>query len=171
MAFTVENGTGLADATSYATIAFADSYFADRLVTTWTGEDAAKQAALIKATDYIDFRWAAKFIGSKQFPETPQALQFPRSGYDLDGIAMDDLVPTAVQKACVEYALRALTGELAPDPSVDASTQQVLRSKRKVGPIETETEFKEASATGLKPYPAADMLLRTVLRPVGPIRC
>lgn len=171
MAFTVEDGTGKADANSYITIAFADSYFLDRAVAAWTGADSVKQAALIKATDFIDARWGKKFLGVKQFP-TVQALQFPRTGKDNDGNAMDDLVPVAVQKACAEYALRALSGELAPDPTVDASGRQVLSSRRKVGPIETETSYSTASVTGIRPYPAADMLLRSVVRvSTGVIRC
>lgn len=168
MAFTVEDGTGLEDANSYASVAFADTYFADRAVTTWTGDADAKQAALIKATDYIDFRWGGRFLGAQQFVDTPQALQFPRTGNDLNGYAMDDTVPVALQKACVEYALRALTNPLAPDPTNDVA---VTHMRRKVGPIETENTYSQQSQTGIKPYPAADMLLRTLVRPAGVIRC
>lgn len=72
MAFVVEDGTAKADATSYVTIAEADGYFADRGMTGWTGADAVKQSALIKATDYIEGRFGQRFIGSKK--TTTQAL-------------------------------------------------------------------------------------------------
>ena len=57
MAFIPEDGTGSATATSYIDVAYADEYFTDRTVTAWSSlTNPAKQAALIAATDYIDFR-------------------------------------------------------------------------------------------------------------------
>lgn len=162
MAFTVEDGTGKADANSYASVEFADAYFTDRAITAWTGASGVKQSALIRATDYIDQRWGSRFVGSKQFPDTPQALEFPRIGYDRNGVELDDTIPVVLKKACAEYALRALTATLAPDLTVDASGRKVLSSRSKVGPIETETTYSEASVSTIKPYPAADMLMKSI---------
>ena len=115
MAFVAEDGTGLEDANSLCDVAFADAYFADRVVTAWTGADAVKQGALIRATDYVEGRWALKFKGSEQFPEV-QGLSFPRLE-----IGWDDAVPVGIKRAVAEYALRALANPLAPDPVVDAT--------------------------------------------------
>lgn len=159
MAFVVEDGSAKADANSYASIAEADSYFADRGNTSWTGADAVKQAALVKATDYIEGRFGQRFIGAKK--TITQALAWPRTG------AADfayTAIPVGLRRACCEYAVRALSAELAPDLKVDASGLTVVATKKKVGPIETDYAVPQ---TGLgstpmlfRPYPAADMLLR-----------
>lgn len=159
MSFVVEDGTAKADANSYVTIADADSYFADRGNTAWTGADAVKQAALVKATDYIEGRFGQRFIGSKK--TTTQALAWPRTGA---ADFADTVIPVGLRRACMEYAVRALSAELAPDLKVDASGLTVVATKKKVGPIETDYAVPQ---TGLgstpmlfRPYPAADMLLR-----------
>lgn len=165
MAFVAEDGTGKADANSLCDVAFADAYFLDRAVVAWAAAtNDGKQAALVKATDYIETRWVNRFRGCVQFPDTPQALSFPRTG-----IGSDDAVPDRVKKACAEYALRALAGkDLAPDPTVDATGRAVQSTRRKVGPIETETVYSQGtSVQQFKPYPAADTLLRPYLLPGG----
>lgn len=164
MAFVPEDGTGLVDANALADVAFADAYFTDRAVAAWTGEDGAKQAALIKATDYVEGRWSARFAGAEQFPDNPQALSYPRTGIGWDGA-----VPTGIQRAVCEYALRALSKPLAPDPKVDASGFPVQGSRKKVGPIETETTYVAGVTTpnAFVPYPAADMLIKPFLTSSG----
>lgn len=159
MAFVVEDGTAKADANSYVAIAEADGYFADRGITAWTGADAVKQAALVKATDYIEGRFGQRFIGSKK--TTTQALAWPRTGA---ADFADTVIPVGLRRACCEYAVRALSAALAPDLKVDASGLTVVATKKKIGPIETDYAVPQ---TGLgstpmlfRPYPAADMLLR-----------
>lgn len=170
MAFVVEDGTGKATATAYVSVAYADTYFNDSQNTTWSAAtDDAKQGAIIKATRYIDGRWEDRMLGQRQFVDV-QALAFPRYGYDKLGRLLDDVVPTDVKKACAEYALRALSGDLARDPSFDTTGKQVQRTRRKVGPIETETEYSAQSASGVRSYPEADFHMRAVLRPAGLIR-
>lgn len=161
MPFVAEDGTGLEDANSLCDLAFANEYFSDRGITAWTGSDAVKQQKLIQATDYVETRWSRRFKGCRQFPDTPQALSFPRTDIDYD-----DTVPPAIKKAVAEYALRAIAGALAPDPTVDVTGLQVQASRRKVGPIETETTYKEGGIVSLfKPYPMADALVAPFLRP------
>ncbi len=164
MAFVAEDGTGLADANSLCTLAFADGYFEERAVSAWAGSDEDKQAALIRATDYVESRWGrlarngGRFSGTLQFP-TVQALSFPRLGIDSDGA-----VPAGILKAVAEYALRALLAPLQPDPVPDAGGRVVSEKTTKVGPIETTVKYEPG--TGLRtmqPYPAADSLLRAFL--------
>lgn len=74
MAFTAENGEGVSGANAAITVAFADDYHATRNNTAWAGlSDAAKQGAIVTATDYIYREY--KFIGVK-FKST-QGLHFP----------------------------------------------------------------------------------------------
>ena len=159
MAFVVEDGTGLADANALCSVAFADAYFSDRGVTTWAGTEAVKQGALVRAADYIGFRWEHKLAGTRQF-DGVQALSYPRSDIGADGV-----VPAGIQRAVAEYALRALAGPLAPDPKADASGFAVVGVKKKVGPIETDTRFQAgvSAPQEFRAYPAADALMRSFL--------
>jgi len=156
MAFVVETGAGVAGANSLCSVAFADAYFAERGITAWTGDtNAVKQPALIRATDYIETRFGLRFKGSKSNDD--QALSWPR-----DDVA---ILPPAISKAAAEYALRALTQTLAPDPVIDESNRLVYIDASKVGPIsESKTYAKDfAAPMTFRPYPAADALLKPYL--------
>jgi hypothetical protein len=169
MAFTVEDGTGLANANAYISVAYADGYFSDRSVGTWTGTAAAKQSAIILATDYIETVFGRRMLGKVEFPETPQALSFPRlrifnrSGIEITGI------PDKLKKATAEYALRALTASLMPDPVVSDSGFAITSKIETIGPITEETTYQTGGASPrlIKPYPAADRLLAEFISPAG----
>lgn len=160
MALVVEDGTGKVDANGYIDTDFADTYFADRGLAAWTGTPEVKAQAIIKATDYIETRFGSLLKGTPEFPETPQALSFPRVQlFDRYGIAVQG-IPTNLKKATAEYAVRALLAPLMPDLEVDASGQQVTSKREKIGPLEEEVVLNSsASAKLFKPYPAADRLL------------
>ena len=162
MPFVVEDGTGLPNSNSYASVAFADAYFAERGNHKWCNIDIdKKQTLLIQGTDYIELRWASQFRGCKAVED--QALAFPRS-YTRFAYEPDDL-PLAIQKATAEYALRANDGPLAPDLLTDESGFAIQRRKEKVGPIEEEVEFATGQngsmqrQTAWRVYPAVDYLL------------
>jgi hypothetical protein len=129
----------------YGTVAAADAYHAARANAAWTGEDVAKQAALLRASVYIDGRyrkllasgvWQSLFPGVKT-EGRGQAREWPRTGAeDYEGHAIpSDQVPVEVEQATYEAALRELVepGSLSPD-FVAASTVK----RQKVGPIEEE---------------------------------
>jgi hypothetical protein len=53
--FTVEDGTGVVGANAYLAVADADDYPAARATSAWASADAAaKQTAIVKATDHIE---------------------------------------------------------------------------------------------------------------------
>lgn len=154
MAFVVEDGTGLEDANSFCSVEFADSYFSDRGVTAWTGSASAKETALVRATDYISNR----FTFRRDPYSEEQALPFPWEDYDT---GLQATIPTNLLKATAEYALRALSAALAPDPDVDDTGVQVVEKTEKVGPLEETTKYQVGGQQRpFRPYPAADMLLR-----------
>lgn len=165
MAFVVEDGTGLPNANSYSDVAYADDYFAERGITAWTGDDSQKQAWLIQATDYIQQVFASRFVGAKATPD--QALAWPRIfAVTRDGLELDsNMVPSAVVRACCQYALRAIQGPLMPDPLVSAEGYNVVTSRKKVGPIEKEFRIMGSSGSPIliRSYPAADTLLTGLL--------
>lgn len=160
MAFVAEDGTGLATATSLVTVAFADDYFSDRNVTAWVGTNVVKQAALVRATDYLESRFGHLFYGDKKV--TTQALSHPRASTTTGEF------PVAVKRAACEYAVRALAASLLPDPEIHASGQGLERVRTKIGPLEDEVRFQYQGVGTqriiIRPYPAADILLRGLIK-------
>jgi hypothetical protein len=89
----------------------------------------------------------------------PRRYLYDRLGNEIDGI------PKKLKDAISEYAVRAHASTLDPDPVIDDSASQIKRTKDKVGPIESEIEYVEGTygRVLIKPYPAADRLLRDFL--------
>lgn len=136
-------------ATSLCSVADADAYHAARANAAWALLDNdAKEAALIRATDFMGQAYGQRWKGVRA--SSAQTLDWPRygavvNGYDLPG----DSVPVAVANACAELALRASAKPLAPDVGR-------LKSRVKVGPI--ETEYVAGSGAQTK-YSAVDSML------------
>ncbi|MEE5068644.1 DnaT-like ssDNA-binding protein [Pseudomonas alliivorans] len=143
----------------YGNVADADAYHAARANAAWTGEDMAKQAALIRASAYIDGkfqtqnscgRWESLFSGIKTGGRA-QALQWPRTGAtDTEGNEIPTTeIPVEVEQATYEAALReiALPGSLSPD--YVASTA-IKRQKVDVLEIEYQTA---STGTGVPTRP------------------
>lgn len=157
----------------YGTRADADAYHTARGNSGWTGENAAKDAALERATDYIDGRyrwrlasgrWQSMFRGERTGGRA-QDREWPRTGAtDYEGNAIaDDEVPVEVRNATYEAALRELQtpGSLSPD---FVPSGQVV--KEKVGPIEVGYAVPQATANSLpnRPViPAIDEILAPLL--------
>ena len=101
--FVVEDGTGLATATSYATTAAFQQYWENRGIDMSTQTTPDMQAWLNVATSYIDLNY--RFFGAKTTPDT-QALEWPRENVlDRDGNEIDDdVLPTDVTNATIELA-------------------------------------------------------------------
>lgn len=146
MALITENGTGLANAESYISVADADAYHAARSNAAWSSASTdSKEAALRKATSYIDARYV--FSGFMASPS--QALLWPRIGVVLNGFNLvSNAIPVKVKNACAELALIALTESLTL-----AVESQAVESKT-VGPI--SISYGQARNSGRKRYPAAD---------------
>jgi hypothetical protein len=163
----------------YGTVAGADAYHTARGNTAWTGSNALKEAALTRASQYVDGRsrrrfpsgrWMSLFVGTKA-GERAQELEWPRTGaVDYNGHAVDPLVvPLEVQHATYEAALRELVapGSLTPDYVASAHT-----IREKVGPVEVAyASPSDSSYNGLPPnqpvITAVDTLLAPLLRVYG----
>ncbi|MDP6699586.1 MAG: hypothetical protein QGH25_08050, partial [Candidatus Latescibacteria bacterium] len=106
MALTVEDGTGLAAAESYVSVAAADTYHTENTDddADWTGADtAAKEAALRQATVWLD----SEFTWKGAIKREAQALGWPRTGAtDFEDRAVDeDSIPAKLEDACAHLAL------------------------------------------------------------------
>jgi hypothetical protein len=136
VAIVVEDGTGRADANSYASAVSADTYFANILNVNWLGSLSDKSAALIRASAYIDARYRSRYPGYRTQGRL-QGLEWPRIGaYTIDNdngrsegfynggyyragyyYIAPNVVPREILTATFEGAVRELAkpGVLAPD--------------------------------------------------------
>jgi hypothetical protein len=164
MAFTVEDGSGIAGANAYILVQFFRDHHIDRGNTAHADFiDSEVQSGIIRASDFVDKRFGRRFVGSRQTKS--QGLEWPRlNAFDMDGFLLSDIdeVPRQLMKAVAEYALRALIcGVLAPDPllpvpkqdltdssgtrDTDTVTGEVQRKRERVGPLEEETWYQTQS--------------------------
>jgi hypothetical protein len=161
MSLIVEDGTGLANAESYGSVADADTYHANFGNLGWadftTGE---KESVLRKATQYIDITYGSRFPG--YVVNTTQGLLWPRvwsvweSTSDGGGFfptPISPALPIPVIRATFEAALRAAASDLLGD--LDAPVLSTT-----VGPI--SVTYAEGSS-GFKTYPLIDRIIGLVL--------
>lgn len=195
--FVVEDGNGLPNANAYVALTYANDYFASRGVQAWAvASDPNKQTAIVRATDYIETVWGPKFLGAPAFastgdPTIDQALSFPRDIrtqfvgnvnyvdvqflYTSSQLVANPLpkpvaIPTNLLKATCEYAVRALLASLLNDPVVDPSGAMVVMKTETVGTISETTEYYPTGGIQVtQPYPAADLLLRSLVQAGGTV--
>ncbi len=170
MALIKEDGSIVPDANSYADVADADAFQTDRGRQAWLDSTTeVKEAALVRATDYVDGRWELKFTGQpigdvQELAWPRQLVRYPATGNPFP----DDEVPEDIVTATILYAdqvigpgddLDSMT-ELSITPEVDSSN--VKRLKEKVDVLETDTEFFGGSSSlrTIQPIPEADRLIR-----------
>ena len=157
MALILQNTDGtVAGANAYITVQQFKDYHADRGADTSAFDDEAIEAAVIRATDYLDQRFnfvGKKRLGRDQTTEWPRSDARDRDSYYINGI------PPEVKEACCEYALRALAAELNPDPERNASGLAVLSKSEAVGPISESVTFVGGAVFQMPKYPAADQKL------------
>lgn len=156
MSLVVEDGTGLATAESYISVADAATYLTAAYGTapaSWTAATTAtKEAALRAAARWIDARYS--WPGQCLVLDPAQALAWPRAGaIDREGRTVDAAsVPQRIKDSTCEAAILHLAGTL-----VTTSRDRGGMVKRvKVG--ELEKEYADG-APGGRTYPWIDQLL------------
>lgn len=154
MALVVENGTGLATAESYVSVASADTRHSNLGNTNWTTlTTEQKEEALRRSTVYLEQAYRERWKGNRHTVD--QALSWPRNSVVVDGFVVvdSDVVPADVANACADVAFKAAAGDLNAD-----ITRAVIREK--VGPL--ETEYSAHSPQSVR-YRSIDMLLAPYL--------
>ncbi|MBX0289719.1 hypothetical protein K3G63_04680 [Hymenobacter sp. HSC-4F20] len=129
--FIAATGLNGDEANALISVEYADAYHSLRGNASWTGNDAAKQAAIIRATDYIEQVYGQRFIGTVALNTV---LSWPRYTLAYDS----ETIPEALRKAAAELALDAMAGSLTPNIT---SEPQVKREKVDV----LEVEYFEAA--------------------------
>lgn len=161
MALIVEDGTGLSNSESFASLDQFLAYHGNR------GNDLSAtnlriEQALRQATDYMEARWGLKWTGARL--SDTQALSWPRTGaYYPDGRQATG-VPQEIYRACLEYALRAITEPLAPDPTYGDVQAPVIEREERVGPIMEKTVYGSGGAQiTFRKYPVVDQMIKPLL--------
>lgn len=157
MSLIVEDGTGMENAESYASVAQADARLAALGMTNWAAlTSTEKEQALRRATVAMGQFCGGRWKGTRLY--RIQALDWPRYGVEVDGYGIPSTeVPVDVVSACIDLALKAAAGDLNPDLS-----RAVKREK--VGPLETEYADYSPQATQ---YRALNQALSVYLRGGG----
>lgn len=146
---------GASNADSYASLADSNAYFSGRGVTAWTGTDSVKEAALRKATSYLDNAYRDRWRGVRLNED--QSLAWPRCDaatyrsdigittalFDSDGFEIPtDAIPTAIQRATMEAALLALAGTDL-EPALAASAVGIKSISKGVGPLNKAITYRD----------------------------
>lgn len=157
MAFIVENGAGLADANSFASVEYADEYFADRMNGTWAKLTMdAKKAALLRATAYVCGQY--EFKGVRR--SAKQGLCFPRTGVTDPANNPVVGVPDCILIVTCELAVRASAGPLIQDPVVDEGGRPIKMKQLRAGPLHKTIEYAgPGEYVEMSRYPAVDALM------------
>ena len=124
MALIIEDGSVIAGAESFATVAELDTYATKRGVTN-DGTETAKEQALRKASDYL-FMLEEGLQGWRV--DSTQELIYPRTDVVINGFSHDSGdIPNTLKNAQIEMALYELnTGSLQPDGAgKDAKVEEV----------------------------------------------
>lgn len=156
MTLTVQTDDGTAaNANGYLTVAEFKTYHTDRK-NAFEGGDPDIAAAIVNASTYLDTRFrfrGRKLNGRDQSTEWPRASCYDRDRNYVNG------VPKEVKNATAEYALRAMTTVLAPDPVNPSSGTAVKAKSEKVGPLEESVEYIASAVFTMPVYPVADRML------------
>lgn len=156
MALIVEDGSGVANANTYADLEFIRAFASARGVEL-SDDDAVLEPVVIRVMDFIESR---TFNGLRVFVD---GLSFPRSGIIIDDVAIPaNAIPLGLKRAEAQLVIDvAVTGvDLMPSGN---ATPQVKREK--VGPL--ETEYFASDAIGSPDTALASALLAPFIRGQG----
>ncbi len=158
----VEDGTGVANANTYADLAYARAFATNTGLVGLPTDDEAAKAALLRAMAYIESRPYQGYPSS-----ATQALVWPRKGVLYSGYQLlDNYIPEPIKKAQVVAATLIGNGiELLPTVSGQFVTEET------VGPITTKySDEYLASSTGLTVFSEIDVYLNPFCNIAGGYR-
>lgn len=141
MALTVEDGTGVVGADSYATLAEVRAFAERRGLVLPSGDDAVEAAVLAAMAD-LEIR---RYKGTKS--QTANGLRWPRYGvllYDDADYVPSDEIPTALKNALCQLTYEATQTDIAPN----SKGREVLKTR-----VEGAVEVNYAPSGNVAPKP------------------
>jgi len=160
MALIVEDGSVVANAESYISVANADTYIASYLnSSTWTAQStASKERFLRRATQYVDNRYGPDFSGDRV--DSDQVLDWPRANASIEGYLFEsDAIPQQLKDAVCEVATKLNDGVLLTTDSEDGNIESEMVQ---VGPIKVDTEYV-GTKEPLSVFPDVDLIIAPLL--------
>lgn len=153
MALIVEDGTIVANANSYNTVAEIRAY-ADARGMTLPTDDLDVEKLAIQAMDYLE-SFRNRYQGYRTDPVN-QELQFPRVGViiDNDYEVSSDEIPSLLKKAHSQATAESYEADLMPNDSPAVK-------KEKVDVLEVEYQESSTSSVG---FPKVDALLEPLFK-------
>jgi hypothetical protein len=151
----IEDGSGVAGANSYVTVAEIRAYADARSVDLPVSNEAVESLA-IKAMDWL---YPLKYKGTIADPD--QALPWPRKGVYIDGSEVgSDQIPRMLKYAQMAAAIESKTADIMPN-----QTGQGPVSGQSVGPLSVTYATRQGSApvgpsAFAKPWALVSGLLR-----------
>jgi hypothetical protein len=160
MPLIVEDGTGVDDADSYVSVAELESYIEARHPS-FTINYIEVEAALRRATAYIDLTYYGKWIGQPFYVD--QSLLWPRavSSYYAWLYEIPGGIPKLLKDATCEAAMREMTSPNSLLPDIVPSERIVEET---VGPI--HTRYAE-SGIAIPSVPLIDRMLAPLVTSGG----
>lgn len=142
MALVIEDGTVVAGANSFVTVAEIRAFATARGITL-PAEDPAVEVFAVKAMDFL-IAAEPRMIGRRTDPAN-QELPYPRTGVVIySAELLPDGIPSALKQGQMQLAVDVAQGvPLFPDDTADPATK-----REKVGQIETEYFGPSTAATG-----------------------
>ena len=147
MALTIEDGSNVANAESFISVADAEAYFIsfDKDTSAWSIlTTASKEGKLRSAGQYINNKYSFQGVQTN----SDQLMIWPRNGVLIEGVyPVDaDSVPTDVANAQALLALESLTNPL--HTTLTAQDGNVKLSADAVGPLKSTVEYFGKSRSG-----------------------
>lgn len=167
MTLVVEDGTGLANAESYVSVADCTDYHSKRDNAAWAATAASpatvRENLLRRATEYLDSIYGERWQGEQVNPSV-QALNWPRQYVYVENNTIElssTSLPVALVRATCEVALLLAEGEdllpaLERGGRIKALTQVV-------GPLSERTAYAD-DAPSTTVYHSVDRYVKPLLR-------
>lgn len=162
MTLVIEDGIGKADAQAYADAATVTAYHAARANAAWTGTDAAKEAAILRAMVFLDaMNWHGYAANAGQALQWPRACMEDRNGRAI----ASNVIPSPVVHALAELALRELASPGATLP--DGGLSDGISGLEVAGAVKLQFAAK---ADARPDYRMVRALLKGLIHPAGSVR-
>ena len=117
----------------------------------------------VRANSYVDVEYSDDYFTEIGFVDWDDFDVEIKDGIEIDGI------PENLKMAICEYAKRAISNSLNPDPDYSNNGLHIKSFREKVGPIDEMTVYQDSTneVSKVRKYPEADSLVSHFKKPKG----